>query len=106
MLEEEGDKLLTIAESSDCCALACVPVSLEVDEEVVVLVPACAIELYKPAALYVSTLAPDAVPSVATIPEVVDNALASSASPGSELVTTGELVLPLLVLVLVAGEYW
>jgi hypothetical protein len=64
-----------------------------VDVSLVVLVPACAIELYKPAASYTCALVPDALPSVATMPDVVDNALACCAKPGSVLATTGELVL-------------
>ena len=46
------------------------------------------------------------MPSVATIPAVVDKALTSSANPGSELATTGDAALLVLALVLVVGVYW
>src|SRR5580704_1405549 len=93
----------TISESSDCCATACVllpAAGTAMAGVAAVLAPACAIELYKPAASYDCVLL-DAVPSVATIPAVVDKSLACWASPGSLLATTGEAPLP----VLTVGEY-
>jgi len=96
-----------MAESSDCCTDAAEFPAVVVEPPVpavdalpaaallvVVLVPAWAIELYKPAASYTCAVVPDAVPKVATMPDVVDNALACCANPGSVLATTGELALP------------
>jgi len=81
------------------------PVLLEVPVEVpvveaagtVALVPACAIELYKPAASYTWVSVLLVLPSVATMPDVVESALASAAKPGSPPATTGEAVLVELV---------
>ena len=100
----ELGRLFKMAESSDCCAevgeeIVVLVLPVPVLDAVPVLVPACAIELYKPAASYTCAVVPEAVPKVATMPDVVDNALACCANPGSVLATTGELALPEAVVV-------